>query len=154
LLATTTVRPAADAPSVAECSAAARLVGRERVRLLCGDSFGAELRSEWHCANLLYCPSSCFDADMMRAVATSCLWLPIGAAVITTTQRVPPLDEETQRVEGVLAQAAGAGAGRLVERREELLPYAKGRLTFRTYEVRWSLRHGYISHSTFESIYY
>ena len=104
-------------PPDTELTAAAALLGAARVRFTCGDSFAKAHQPDWQQAAVLYAPSSCFDVEMMQAVAAGCEGLCAGAIVITTTQRLPPR----------------RGCRRPIPARQESLPYAKGRLTFYCY---------------------
>ena len=110
-----------------ELAAAAALLGRGRVRFCCDDSFSPTQQPVWQQATILYAPSSCFDPEMMQSVAAYCTSLSPGTVVITTTQRLPRVND-----------------GRApTPTSEQSLSYAKGRITFYCYVVspKWQVSH-------------
>ena len=55
------------------------------LQLICGDF---RTRTEWHCADVVYVNSTCFDRLLMADLSVACEHLPLGATVITQTYRL------------------------------------------------------------------
>ena len=54
------------------------------LQLICGDF---RTCSQWHCADVVYVNSTCFDHSLMADLSAACEYLSLGATVITQTHR-------------------------------------------------------------------
>jgi len=57
----------------------------DKLQLICGDFLECK---EWHCADVVYVNSTCFDRHLMADLSVACELLPLGATVITQTHRL------------------------------------------------------------------
>ena len=66
----------------ATCEKSGTITAGCELQLICGDFRTCH---EWHCADVVYVNSTCFDRPLMAALSDACEYLPLGATVITQT---------------------------------------------------------------------